>query len=254
MSPTSASLTPGDACCKCAYSLDTLSPSGVCPECGTPIRESLVFFLRNASPNYIRQIDSGLGFITHAPVFKILAGILWGIMLTVDGDMKWWPAAAMVAAFAVGWTGYWKLASPDWQLTEAQDNGSMRRWIRPSLAVHAGALVLWLIAKVIEFDEILPFDLVEPASYLILAVVMVSGFILDLSALTHARRIATRIPDRGFVKLVRPMQWVVMLLPITVPCVGAIAATLTLTFLTNRLRASVSPYGTTDTPPPHPHD
>jgi len=230
-----------DVCHRCAYSLQGLHADGVCPECGTPVRDTLTFLLRNAPPEYLRQIGLGLQLITLTLVAKILAVpiFVWMLSFPRPDILPWQPFVIGIAAFTVGWVGYWKFATVDPRLAAKHKAGSMRRLIRPSLSLHAGALLFWLIWTCADVWREMPEEFSELMNVSLALVILVSGLVLDFSALTHARWIATRIPDRGFVKLVTPLRWAVTLLPALIPGYSVVVATPLLSLLAARLRGRV---------------
>lgn len=73
-----AATTTGRYCIRCAYALVGLAPNGQCPECGTSIELSLREpTLANADPEYLNTLRTGLSFI--------LNGILLFIVVTICG-------------------------------------------------------------------------------------------------------------------------------------------------------------------------
>lgn len=73
------------ACHSCAYNLRGLSPYGVCPECGTAVKQSLLGdFLYFCDPVWLRKIVRGMDIlhIGLAGVFAVACGML--VLLAQD--------------------------------------------------------------------------------------------------------------------------------------------------------------------------
>ncbi len=64
MIQTTQSITEDLKCIGCGYNLRGLTPEKVCPECATPIRQSLVRnLLRFADPSWLSKIRLGTALI-----------------------------------------------------------------------------------------------------------------------------------------------------------------------------------------------
>ncbi|MEL7485195.1 MAG: hypothetical protein AAFN41_12705, partial [Planctomycetota bacterium] len=66
----------GLLCYRCDYDLSGLDPSGSCPECNTPISESLAKLRRFSPPAYLRCIQRGARYQRVASWLLLLAGLV----------------------------------------------------------------------------------------------------------------------------------------------------------------------------------
>jgi hypothetical protein len=77
-------------CLRCGYNLRTIPIGGVCPECGEAVATSLrVDDLRNANPDWLRRVRSGMTLLILTPLIAIGVGILFQLMSYAVG-----PSAA----------------------------------------------------------------------------------------------------------------------------------------------------------------
>lgn len=143
--PVDMNLTAGRACNKCGYALTGLAPAGLCPECGTPVSDSLRgILLQYASQEYIREVRSGLslylnGILVYIVVFVAL------IFIGVTSAMGGTPATSLQAiGTGLGLIpammmifGFWKYTTPDPAYAGQENPKSARQVARIALIVSA---------------------------------------------------------------------------------------------------------------------
>jgi hypothetical protein len=82
----------GEVCCAtCEYSLRSLSPSSVCPECGTPVERTLLFALQ-FDPVWVRRLQIGVAFLIPAAfvlLCECVALVLFGDYDGRRGLLPW---------------------------------------------------------------------------------------------------------------------------------------------------------------------
>src|SRR5262245_419689 len=72
--PTSDSVPDGVRCRDCGYDIRRLARSGVCPECGLPLEDSLLgTLLPYASPVWLRHIISGITAIQFGVILALFS-------------------------------------------------------------------------------------------------------------------------------------------------------------------------------------
>lgn len=165
-------LPRGVNCCKCLYELEGLLSSSTCPECATPIPNSLRSdALIFASPEYLRRLRVGAEMAT------------WGAFAWVALSLLGWALASMIAivfpdvfagvvvqilrasAAAVILIGVWRLTTADdvrspadhplwvapaarWVLIGSYAAIELTRWVQS--ATNGGSGVgIWLLASLI---------------------------------------------------------------------------------------------------------
>lgn len=143
--PVDMSLTAGRTCNKCGYALTGLSPAGLCPECGTPVSDSLRgILLQYASQEYLREVLSGLSLYLNG----ILVSIVVGIIAAILGFVAASGGASMAGVQAIGTglglipaimmiLGFWKYTIPDPGYAGQENPNSARQVARIALIVSA---------------------------------------------------------------------------------------------------------------------
>jgi hypothetical protein len=151
-------VTAAARCGRCGYALRGLSADGVCPECGTALKDSLRgALLRYADPDWLHQILRGLRWVqVGRRVFACgLVGLL-GLVLTglfvVQANVDTALEARFEAALAVGsillaltpfviGIGLWMLSAPEPRyVSESADSQVVLFRVFSALAVPMMAL------------------------------------------------------------------------------------------------------------------
>jgi hypothetical protein len=159
-------LPRGINCCKCSYELHGLTRDARCPECATPIEDSLKSdALIFASPEFLRKLRIGAEMTTwgaFAWVFvAVFSWLIQSIMASVIKTLIRIPDADLVAGSIVYLLhfstalvlvrGIWLLTIPD----ERPERVSEKKWVRPvarwvlltSFGLQEFGLVLMLLAS-----------------------------------------------------------------------------------------------------------
>ncbi len=162
--PAAATLPGGINCWKCSYELHGLTRESLCPECATPIQDSLRSdALIFASPAYLGKLRIGAEMTTWGALsWVFVAGFWWllqamaaslvkSLAPTLDADLL-----AGAAVYLVHFTTALVLVRGIWLLTLPEERYQRRRekrWIRPAarwtLLISSGlqefALVIMLL-------------------------------------------------------------------------------------------------------------
>lgn len=192
--PVSASTIIGQFhCIQCGYQLAGLSPQSVCPECGTPVAESIKGDgLAFASVEYLRTIARGLSTVRWAALLTVLIfiGVVLANALLWAHLPSWWAAVGAklvyLLPFGLNAVGWWLLAGNDPMLPPERDT-PMRSLARYSAWV---LVVAWAFRS--GFAPLSPSvasvaEIVIPV--VILAHVVAAGLFLRHLALRAPRRL-----------------------------------------------------------------
>lgn len=150
-------------CVSCSYELRGLPVDGRCPECGTPVADSLrPNLLVNSAPEYVGEIHKGVFLIELAIGIALVVVIgailtcLSGALITPAGRGSWrlwfggtgapwmeivWSVVWIVISL-LGFVGWWKFSTPDPRAVESDRGEQPRRTVR-------GAVVAQLIMTIL---------------------------------------------------------------------------------------------------------
>lgn len=180
-------------CIQCGYQLAGLSPQGVCPECGTPVAESIKGDgLAFASVEYLRTIARGLFMVRWAVLLTVVLFI--GVVLTSAllwaHLPSWWAAVGArlvyLLPFGLNAVGWWLLTDNDPMLPPERDTIS-----RPIARYSALAIVLaWAVRTAfapLPTAMASAFEIAMPA--LVVGHVVAAGLFLRHLALRAPRRL-----------------------------------------------------------------
>lgn len=222
----------GRQCIHCSYKLDGLSASGVCPECGQPIEDSLKgLLLRFASPAYLREVSTGLSLYLNGILVMIVTSVLAGIAaFALRGS-----PAAMAGATLLGLVpqvmmllGFWKYTAPDPGYVGQENPNNPRQIARIALVVSA---VATLISASLQFAGYTTGFTIPGAGgtggaggagAVVFSTAMLVGVVVGLVAavawiaqffagLQYTKWMMSRIPDEELVTRTKKYMW---LLPV----------------------------------------
>jgi len=159
--PLTSAIPSSRPCRQCGYDLRSLAADGACPECGSPIRNSLRgFLLEYASPDYLRSLRHGATLVEISKIASFVGGFLvffafgaigiyqsiQGKILTAFDNLGVYSQFSEVAFMLGSTVGMWWLTAPDPGATQDEDPRA-RRLIRAALVASLIAHALSTIAK-----------------------------------------------------------------------------------------------------------
>lgn len=147
-------------CRRCGYSLKGLSRDGVCPECGAPVRVSLMGdYLAAADPGHVSRLLRGAAMVELSVYLGVLtwcvaSPIAVAVMAPVWSN--WWTAAGGLLNLSLAWLGligWWLVATRDPGMFSGGKGESARTALRVCVVISgvtslvgAGASVASLVA------------------------------------------------------------------------------------------------------------
>lgn len=229
LSPQAVSIHPviegPRACVKCGYSITGLFTNGHCPECGTPVAESLRGdLLQHAGKDYLKTILTGHSWVLNGVLAIIVvqvATMLGSITAAMRGATtppREFTAILSLVGLAVSvwiFLGYVKLTEPDPQFTGLERPDTARQLVRLSAIV---TIIVGVIASVLYLSTSLSGVVV-----LILGALQLVGlaaFVLQfLAMMNYTIWLGRRIPDTWIVRRASMYRWLLPLIAV----VGAVA-------------------------------
>ncbi|MBX3379907.1 MAG: hypothetical protein KF805_07415 [Phycisphaeraceae bacterium] len=219
-------------CLRCGYELRGLSPSGLCPECGFSIAESLEKRrLGLSSPAYLASLRLGALLAIIALTIYIAAGFVrWHLVevFFAPGTQKYFVILDIAGATLLVF-GVWKLTIDDPGLHIKDQARANKRAMR---CAAAGLLLLVIIELLVALRTPLPTIAigVSPAALSLSALIMIlAGALWNLACwlmlatglVNYTRWLAVRVPDQRLLSMAKTMGW---LLPAAIA--GAFVASL----------------------------
>ncbi|MDX2146565.1 MAG: hypothetical protein SFZ23_03500 [Planctomycetota bacterium] len=223
-------ITTDRYCVACAYNLRGLRPSQACPECQTPIAQSLRgILLRFASVDYVRTVHRGaLILVIGIPAYwaMVIGAIFVDVLAPVAAQAANQPTLTSVADGvmdfgAVGFSlllafGYWKYSTPDPAMSIREGPSTARKVLRTMV-------VLQLVAEIgsgFVAQAIRPAALPGPVTLdlVFMGMSFVCGIVQFFAVLSYTRWLVRRVPEPAMMKRCTRYQW---LLP-TLAVLGSI--------------------------------
>jgi hypothetical protein len=207
-------------CVQCGYDLRGLSPTGVCPECGTAVERSLQgTLLRFSSPDYVANLYRGLwlivtGILVQVALVAVTIFVAFSLTPTGASVASGLMVLVSIAEFGVAamilW-GWWLFSEPDPRYTGRDDGSTARKIVRIAVIVVA----VTAIAEV--FKTILVgAGTPSPVVALLLGALGLLGLIAWVTqffaAMQYLRWLAPRLPDAYTAKRARLLMWLTPLL------------------------------------------
>ena len=227
---------PNASCIKCAYSLAGLPFSGVCPECGTSVADSLRgTLLQFAGRDYLVTLGKGLAFVLNGILILVLTtmGLVGGSILATQGyaDLQTVQLLGSIAmtlvSFAILW-GYWMFTELDPGSANLEEQKSARKLARTCVLIQAGTTVLSLGVQVFMATARPPgttnasqaFDTTMLVVTSVVGLIAMIAWVVQFIALMrYLRLLARRVPDAYIEKRSKTYMW---LLPV-LQTVGTLA-------------------------------
>jgi hypothetical protein len=259
-SPPPLALDRDQPCLKCGYQLRGLPLAGVCPECGTPIEDSLKgYFLQYASPEYRKKVGMGLSLILAAILLMIVlsfVGIGAEFAMGRSQGLDIVFAILSLVVTAVNIVGYWNYTEPDPDYTGVEKPNSARQVAR--LAVVAQAVIhgVQLVAAFFQSaTDAVPGASPGVSTTEVLGVLVgllgLAAWATQFFAIMHYTRwMGSRIPDAFIQRRAKTYMW---LLPVlctagALVLVGPLIALVLYWTLLERLRKHVKSISATRSP------
>lgn len=133
-------------CSACGYNLRGLSPDGVCPECGTAIKQSLLGdFLYFSDPFWLRRIVRGMD-ILHIGLAGFFAVACGTLALFASSHLRSSTALGTIGlVFVVPLAGLWRATLAESAAVEDRRPFTLRRAVRFSIVSCAAWLLLGML-------------------------------------------------------------------------------------------------------------
>lgn len=212
---TDASLVTHDHhCVGCGYNLLGASVAGVCPECGTPVAQSMGSgMLGDASPAYRASLVRGLGWIIHGILALIVLGIGAGLassMLGLRTDVIEEGVTLLPACLI--YAGYWVYSTPEPGYNGTDEPRRTRAVLRVSVAATAACTLGSAIGTPLR--SLLPATggLLTPLLALLALARGLAVLVTLFCTLQYTRWIAQRIPSPKWAGRARSYRWLLPLL------------------------------------------
>jgi hypothetical protein len=184
-------------CRKCAYNLRTLSVTGVCPECGTPVGVSIYGdLLKYSDPAWVRKLGQGAFYILLG-IFVVIATVLLTVVLGAARILSP-PANEMfghllnLVGSVLTLIGSWLLTEPDPSGVGEDKYGTSRKVIRVTLLIDVLNSFLTFIST---------FSILPPQAHQLLqgvtALCGIAGVVGMFAQLQYLGKLALRIPDKS---------------------------------------------------------
>jgi hypothetical protein len=143
--PAAAIIETDVPCRSCGYNLRTLAVAGICPECATPVSESLRGdLLRYADPNFLRRLMVGTRLVYWATALLIFYSVfVGGVFHSIYRTL----GICLVAASALIALGTWLLTTPDPSGVGEEIYGTLRTSTRLAGMAQVGAALLLTLEK-----------------------------------------------------------------------------------------------------------
>ena len=208
-------------CLRCGYDLYGLAPSGLCPECGLSIAESLERRrLGLSSPEYLSTLRTGALLTIAALAFFILAGLVrWQLLhsLFAVGTQNLFVGLDSVAGTLL-LSGVWMLTIDDPGLHQKDQARPNKRAMR---IAAAGLLAISALEFFIAVRIPLPVPIPgTPTANSLFAFALNMGaslwtlacwLILATGLVNYTRWLAVRVPDRRLLGMTQTMSWMLPL-------------------------------------------
>jgi hypothetical protein len=251
-------------CFKCAYDLRGLRVDGNCPECGTPVAESLRgIFLHFADKEYIAKITSGVSLILNSILLMVLAMVFGGVALDAGKALELSrtsshlvPQLLIFAVSVMSCVGYFRFATADPGFVGTGYPDTARKFIR-------GVAVLQIVLAFVRFvaimiprspqtnaDFISAFVMFLAAGVAMTVIGLVVWSVQAIAMMNYVHWLSRRIPDAYLDRWSTTYRWLLPLLATVgiLLIIGPLFAIVMYWNLLNRLRQHLRSIRRTGTP------
>jgi hypothetical protein len=177
------------ACGECGYNVRGLQLDGVCPECGSPIRECVVaVLLRFSDPGWLRQLRFGV--VAKLWCYVLLMAAVSILAATVKMSLGSLYSCACLVLLG-GWIslmvmGSVSLSAPEPNADPRHDRPYLRQFIRITAAVISLAAVFSILKPEEAFSE-------RGGGPLLVGIAAFAQFLAESR---YLRGLALRVPDK----------------------------------------------------------
>jgi len=191
-SPPDSLLEADTPCITCGYNLQGRAPSGLCPECGTPIPYSLHGdSLSVSDPQWVRRLNLGVTLM----LVNVLVSFLLGFVTLGVGREIGFALSLLGQGLALA--AMWLITEPEPRAWRAEENLTLRKSLRILSIVN-------LVASIFTVSG-------EMASNSFITIVGSALAIIGLAAFwllyLHLSRLSLRLPDEQLARQFRIVMW-----------------------------------------------
>ncbi|USO00209.1 MAG: hypothetical protein H6810_05985 [Phycisphaeraceae bacterium] len=219
-------------CVGCGYNLLGLSADGVCPECGTPLEESLRgYLLVHRSGGHVARLKRGVSFIVAGLLFWVavqIIGIVVALItvIVVVRSPNTQPPALLeslvttgsvidLAVSAVILFGWWLFTARDPADPVRDRDANVRRGVRSAvIAQIALQLISLVLVPITMSGGTIPMPGSNPQASPLFVITSTINFLAGLGVMAavvvqfvagmlYVRRLALRLPDARVHRLAR---------------------------------------------------
>lgn len=207
-------LTADRACVRCGYNLRGLPRAGVCPECSTPVADSLrTKVLKYSSPEYLAKLHRGVFLVQTAIIIQILMGFaVFGAAIALKGalaQLQWIAGFVGLLIAAMSLYGWWLFSELDPGYTGQDQGTTPRKVIRLAVIAGGAAALLSVLA-----DLLSPSASATPGAapvsvmHMVAGVVSIgAGAVQYFASMLYLQWLAKRVPNEKAGKRAKNLMW-----------------------------------------------
>lgn len=249
-------------CLQCGYNLCGLPVAGNCPECGTPVVNSLRGnLLRYTAPEHLEALHKGVVLVMSGVIAGLLGTVGIIVLQIVSGFVARGPGlpnptlkvisdSIDLVASGIGLLGWWLLSAPDPSLIGEDRSISSRKLVRAMVIVRVGSALLAFTLQILVLSPAVgPPTVANSALGLNVAAAVIAGvawIVLFFAAMKYIQWLAYRVPDRSLRDGARRFVWLGPLIYVAgAVCfgLGPLVAMILYLNILNQLRAALKRTG-----------
>lgn len=219
-------------CLSCGYILKGLAPTGVCPECGTPIERSLRGnLLRYSSPEHLSLLHRGVVLIQTAIILSLLLvfGEIGVMALLTLLEMRTDEAEAVMTVAGLGagvlsvW-GWWWFSTPDPAVVGQETGVGARKLVRVAVVVANVAEIVGFAYDAAPSSNAAVADTLGLLSTIIHGAALLAAIVGFFAAMRYLVWLTPRLPNPRALARARKLMWLGPLLSILLCVIGWLIA------------------------------